>query len=122
MRAVICTFAMAVSAVAPRAYADVPPGPDAINGAFVRLLAPEAATATTTDALPDPDRAFEHWVNRVARNEMSSAEAGFAHMLARADEVPRPSLVSGEPDPVAVMIARALAAQQLDAQVLARRD
>lgn len=43
-------------------------------------------------------------------------------MLARVDEAPRPSVVSGEPDPFAAMVVHALKAQQLDAQVLARRD
>lgn len=122
MKACVCTIAIAVSAVAPRAQADVPPGPDAIHGAFVRLMAHEAtktlvAAGATT---PGSDRMFERRVNRLARNEMSSAEAGFVRMLARRDETPVPFIAHGHPDPVAVMIAGALQAQSVDAPMLAR--
>jgi hypothetical protein len=122
MKAVICTIAFAAFAVAPRAYADVPPGPDAINGAFVRMLGSEATTAAAVAATPDSDRMFERWVNRVARNEMSSAEAGFARMIARTAEKPAPLVARGEPEPLARMIAAALQAQGTQLQAFASRN
>jgi hypothetical protein len=122
MKAVLCTIAIAVSSVAPQAHADVPPGPDAIHAAFVRLMAHEATTTAVAAVAttPDSDRVFERWVNRVARDEFSSVEAGFARMLARPDEAPARLIAHGEPDPVAVMIAGALQAQSVYVPMLAR--
>jgi hypothetical protein len=122
MKTVFCAIALAAFAVVPRANADVPPGPDSINGAFVRLMAHEATTLAASATAPDPDRMFERWVNRVARNEMSSAEASFARMIARTAEKPAPLTARGEPEPVARMIAAALQAQRAQAQAFASRN
>jgi hypothetical protein len=122
MKTVICTIAFAAFTVVPRADAEVPPGPDAINGAFVRLMANEATPPATAVPAPESERMFERWVNRVARNEMSSVEAGFARMIARTAEKPAPLVARGEPEPLARAIAAALQAQQVQAQVFASRD
>jgi hypothetical protein len=122
MKTVICTIAFAAFAVVPRADADVPPGPDAINGAFVRMLGNEATTPVAVATTPASDRLFERWVNRVARNEMSSVDAGFARMIARTAETPAPLTARGEPEPLARMIAAALQAQRARTQAFASRN
>ena len=123
MKFVICTIALAVSAITPEAHADVPRGPDQVNGAFVRMLAQEATSVTAQAAITgNSNRMFEGWVNRATRNEMSSLEAGFAHMLARCDDAPTRSIVRGNPDPVASVIAETLRSQRIDVQRLALRD
>jgi hypothetical protein len=66
------------------------------------------------------DDAFvEHWVNSVARQDLGSLEAGFVHMLERAQDAPRPLVVRGEPDPLATMVASALQVQQAERWLLA---
>jgi hypothetical protein len=121
MKHVICTIALAVSAISG-AQAAVPHGPDAFNGAFVRMLGHEATSARDSSIVTnDSDRRFETWVNGAARNEVSSLEAGFARMLARADQVLTRSIVYGKPDPVAAKIAEALGSQRVDER-LALRD
>ena len=123
MKFVICTIALAVSVITPDAHADVPRGPDQVNTAFVRMLAQEATSVTAQAAITgNSNRMFEDWVNRATRNEMSSLEAGFAHMLARRDDTPTRSIVRGKPDPVASVIAETLRSQRVDAQRLALRD
>lgn len=121
MKAVICTIAFAACAVVHVARAGVPAGPDAVNGAFVRLFALEATTPALA-AVPDSERVFEHWVNRVARDETSSAEAGFAQMIARSAEKPAPLAARGEPEPLARMIASALQAQRSHGQTFVSRN
>lgn len=119
MRTTLCTLLMFAFAAA--AQAEVPPGPDAVNGAFARLLEHEPVTslAPVASVGDENDSYVEHWVNAIARQEMSSPEAGFVHMLARRDEDPTALLASGEPDPVALMISAALQAQRPAHQRLA---
>jgi hypothetical protein len=122
MKFVICTIALAASAITPGAHADVPRGPDAVNSAF-RMLAQEAISVTAPVPITgNSNRVFESWVNRATRNEVSSLEAGFAHMLARRDDAPTRLIVRGKPDPVALAIAETLRSQRVDAQRLALRD
>ena len=120
MKFFICTIALAVFTIAPGAHAGVPRGPDAVNGAFVRMLEQEAMNVTARAAITgNSNRMLESWVNSATRNEVSSLQAGFAHMLARRDEAPKRSIVRGRPDPVALAIAEKLRSQRVDAQ---RRD
>ena len=116
MRTAFCTMAML--AFAATAHAEVPQGPDSIQGAFARMLVHEPAALSPASA----NRAeifVEHWVNSVARQDMSSPEAGFVRMLERTHDVPRPLVVRGEPDPLATMVASALRVQQAGRRLLA---
>ena len=99
------------------ACADVPAGPDAVNGSFVRMLKHGPGIAVRSVAGGDvTDFQFEQTVNALGRGDTSSLEAGFANLLARADDAP-PALPSrGERDPVAVMVTQALQAQRLTVQ------
>lgn len=110
-------FAVAMLSIAGASHAEVPAGTDAINGAFVRMLQHEQSAAAPLGsagaAAGDVD--FERWVNTAARFEMSGPEAGFAHLLARAEQAPIPMQVRGERDPLEVMINAALQAQQVEA-------
>ena len=109
------TFAAAVNA-------ETPAESDAIQGAFDRMLTHEATPlpATHRDEVAAADRQIEHWVNAVARGESSSLELGFAHMLARADDVAPALVVRGEPDAVEVMVAAALQEQARASRVQRR--
>ncbi len=118
MRTVLCTLAML--ALAATVHAEVPRGPDAIHGAFVRMLGHEPAAMSPTSANPD-DAFVEHWVNSVARHDAGSYEAGFVHMLERTRDVPLPLVARGAPDPLATMVASALVAQQGERWMLAER-
>jgi hypothetical protein len=113
MRTALCTFAMLASAATT--HAGVPQGPDAIHGAFARMLDHESAALSTAAA--NPDAAFvEHWVNSASRRDMGSLEAGFVHMLERTRDVPQPLVARGEPDPLASLVAAALHVQQAECQ------
>lgn len=115
MRTAFCTLAMLM--ISTSAHAEVPPGPDFINGAVERLLAHEPVALESQQPAGDQDEAFvEHWVNSAARQEFTSLEAGFVHTLVRSREAPRPLVVRGEPDPLATMIASALVAQRATQQ------
>lgn len=117
MRTALCTFAML--AAAATLHAEVPQGPDAIHGAFARML--EHGPAALSPAAANQGSAFvEHWVNSEVRQDMGSPEAGFVHMLERTRDVPQPLLARGEPDPVATMVASALQAQQGERWLLTR--
>lgn len=119
MRSMLCTFAM--WSLAALAHAEVPTGPDPVNGAFARMLDHEAVTTMPSGAAAgaSDERLFEQWVNAAARGEMSSLEAGFAHMLARCGTVQAAPPVRGEPDPLATMFAEALKEQERAGQRLA---
>ena len=112
MRTMLCAFAML--AVTTVVHAEVPTGPDAINGAFTRMFEHESATTMSSGAAVGEasDFLFERWVNATARGEMSSLEAGFVHMLQRCADTPHALVARGEPDPLAVMVAATLQAQQ----------
>lgn len=117
MKSMLCAFAML--AVTTVAHAEVPTGPDAINGAFTRMVEHESGATMPLGATVghDGDFVFERWVNAAARGDMSSLEAGFSHMLQRCHEVPHPLAARGERDPLAVMVADALQAQQRTSQL-----
>ena len=91
MKSVICTITLVLGVIVPAAFGDASPRSDR-GSSSNNLLA--------------------HWTDRATRNQMSSLETGFASMLARRDELPTRSLVRGEPDPVASIIAAALQAQR----------
>jgi hypothetical protein len=112
MKTTLCTLTMLM--LTTTAQAEVPDGPDAINGAFGRMLAHPPAELTDAGPVTSVagDVEFERWVNAAARGEMSSLEAGFAHMLSRRDDVPRSVAAQGEPDAVALMVAEYLRQQQ----------
>lgn len=117
MRTALCTLAML--ALAATAHAELPRGPDAIHGAFARML--EHEPAALSPASPTQGDGFvEHWVNSVARQDMGSHEAGFVHMLEHTRDVPLPLVARGEPDPLALMVASALQAQQGERWLFAR--
>jgi hypothetical protein len=116
MRTAFCTMAML--AFAATAHAEVPQGPDAIHGAFARMLEHEPA-ALSAEAASQEHAFVEHWVNSVARQDMSSLEAGFVHMLERTRDEPQSLVARGEPDPLATMVASALQVQQAGRQLLA---
>lgn len=116
MRTAFCTLAML--ALAATAHAEVPQGPDAIHGAFARMLEHEPAALSPASA-NQGDGFVEHWVNSVARQDVCSLEAGFVRMLERAHEAPQPLAPRGEPDPLAVMVASALQVQRAGQVMLA---
>lgn len=118
MRTALCTLAML--ALAATAHAEVPQGPDAIHGAFARMLEHEPAALSPASA-NQGDGFVEHWVNSAARQDVGSFEAGFVHMLERIQDAPQPLVARGEPDPLAVMVASALQAQRAERQLLAGR-
>lgn len=99
------------------ACADVPAGPDTVNGSFVRMLKHGPGVAPMSAADGDvTDSQFEQTVNALGRGDTSTLAAGFANLLARADDAP-PALASrGERDPVEVMVTSALQAQRLTVQ------
>ena len=118
MRTAFCTLAML--AISATAHGEVPQGPDAIHGAFARMLEHEPARLAVDRPAGGQDEAFvEHWVNSTARQDWSAPEAGFVHMLARCSETPRLTPTRGEPDALAMMIASALQAQRRDNVYLA---
>jgi len=116
MRTTLCSLAML--AIAATAHAEVPRGPDSVHGAFARMLEHEPVALSPASANRD-DAFVEHWVNSVARQDLGSLEAGFVHMLERAQDAPRPLVVRGEPDPLATMVASALQVQQAERWLLA---
>lgn len=118
MKTAFCTLAML--ALAGTAHAEVPQGPDAIHGAFARMLEHEPAALSPASANPN-DAFVEHWVNSVARQDGGSLEAGFIHMLERTHDAPQPLAARGEPDPLATMVASALQVQGTERQLLAGR-
>ena len=98
MRTAFCTLAML--ALAATAHAEVPKGPDAIHGAFARMLEHEPAALSPASA-NQGDGFVEHWVNSVARQDVGSLEAGFVHLLERAHEAQRrrvPACLAGQLD------------------------
>lgn len=103
----LAVMSMSVSGLA---VADVPAGPDAINGSFVRMLefAPGVPGNTSTAVSNADDFQFDQWVNSIARGDQSSLEAGFAHLLRTPEPCPPARAVRGEPDAVAVMVAELL--------------
>lgn len=103
----LAVVSMTVSGLA---IADVPAGPDAINGSFVRMLefAPGVPGNTSTAVSSVDDFQFDQWVNSIARGDQSSLEAGFAHLLRTPVQCPPARTVHGEPDAVAVMVAELL--------------
>lgn len=109
------TIILAIAALtAPGlACADVPPGPDSLNGAFVRMLdhQPDRLEAIRPAGDDAAGLRFERLVNAVARGDRSSLELGFTHMLARADHVPAALTVRGERDPIERLVTAALQAQ-----------
>lgn len=118
MRTTLCTLAMLV--ISASAHAEVPPGPDSINGAFERMLAHKPVALDSQQPAGGPGEAFvERWVNSAASQEFTSLESGFVHMLVRSREEPRPLVVHGEPDPLATTIAAALLVQRARQQQLA---
>lgn len=96
------------------AGADVPTGPDSINGSFERMLAGvPGVTAPSGEARDnETDFQFERSVNAAVRGDMDGLVLGFANMLARVKEKPRALTVRGERDPVEVMVTEALQAQR----------
>ncbi len=116
MRTSLCTLAML--ALAATAQAEVPQGPDAIHGAFARMLEHEPVALSPTPANPH-DAFVERWVNSVTRQDMGSLEAGFVHMLERSRDVPQQLIARGDPDPLATLVASALQAQRLERRLLA---
>lgn len=118
MRTAFCTLTML--AMSATALAEVPQGPDAIHGAFARVLEHEpAGLAAHRPAGGQGDAFVEQWVNSTAREDWSAPEAGFVRMLARCSETPRLTPTRGEPDALAVMIASALQAQRQERVYLA---
>jgi len=118
MKTEFCTLVMLV--ISTSAYADIPQGPDAVNGSFERMLAHEPGLPALQQPVADRDDAFvERWVNAVARNEFPGPEAGFVHMLVRSREEPRLTVVRAEPDPLATMIAASLELQRVRHERLA---
>ena len=107
-------YALAMLACATAARAEVPAGTDPIIGVFARMLEHEAFSTLSLNgaAAGENDDYFERWVNAAARNDRNSLEAGFTRMLERCDETPAASIVRGEPDPLAIMVAEALRAQR----------
>lgn len=111
MRTAFCTLTMLM--MSATAHAEVPQGPDAIHGAFARMLGHEPAGLAVQRPSGDHGEAFvEQWVNSTTREDWSAPEAGFVRMLARCSEAPRLPPARGEPDALAVMIASALQAQR----------
>jgi len=114
------TIILAIAALtAPGlACAGVPPGPDSLNGAFVRMF--DHMPGRFKASPPANDDAtgfrFEQFVNSTARGDTSSLELGFAHMLARTNDVPASLAVRGERDPVERLVTAALQAQALGIQ------
>ena len=98
---------------------------DAVNGAFVRLLAhdpvPLAQDAGTRVTSDESDFLFERWVARAARGEMSGPERAFASMSERVAYVPAALKVRGEPDEVDRLVADVLRPQTLCVPRMARR-
>ena len=118
MKTEFCTLVMLV--ISTSAYADIPQGPEAVNGSFERMLAHEPGLPALQQPVADRDDAFvERWVNAVARNEFPGPEAGFVHMLVRSREEPRLTVVRAEPDPLATMIAASLELQRVRHERLA---
>ena len=118
MKTEFCTLVMLV--ISTSAYADIPQGPEAVNGSFERMLAHEPGLPALQQPVADRDDAFvERWVNAVARNEFTGPEAGFVHMLVRSREEPRLTVVRAEPDPLATMIAASLELQRVRHERLA---
>lgn len=108
-------LAIATLAVPGLACAEVPAGPDSLHGAFVRMLDHQPAPFEANRPAGDDATGFqfERHVNAVARGDASSLELGFAHLLARADDVPPALTVRGERDPVERLVTAALRAQAL---------
>lgn len=106
-------LALASMAASGLAVAEVPAGPDPINGSFVRMLefSPVVPANRPTGVSNASDFQFDHWVNRIARGDQSSLEAGFAHLLRDSESCPPTRMVLGEPDPIAVMVAELLRSQ-----------
>jgi hypothetical protein len=99
------------------ACADVPAGPDSVNGSFVRMLRHGPGVAPMRAIGGDStDLQFERWVNAAARGDTTSLEAGFANLLARADDAPTALPAHGVRDLIEVMITQALQAQRLTVQ------
>lgn len=118
MRTTFCTLTMLV--MSATAHAELPQGPDAIYGAFARMLEHEPAGLAVQRPSDGQDEALvEQWVNSMAREDRSAPEAGFVRMLARCGEAPRRAPVRGEPDALALMIASALQAQRQERVYLA---
>lgn len=121
MKTTLCTLTMLM--LTATTQAEVPDGPDAINGAFGRMLAQPTAGVTNAGPVTSVanDVGFELWVNAAARGDMSSLEAGFAHMLSRRENAPRPVAAQGEPDAVALMVAEYLRQQRQSVERVATR-
>ena len=107
-------FTIVTMTTAGLACADVPTGPDSINGAFERMLTGEPGTTALLGAAcgNETDFQFERSVNAAVRGDSDGLAIGFANMLARVEETPRALTVRGERDPVEVMVTEALQAQR----------
>ena len=95
------------------AAAEVPEGPDAVNGAFVRLLdhSPAAPAATRASGASAGAEWVTAWVSAAARGDTDPAAAGFTHMLARCHDAPAPLPLAGETDAVATLVRESLRMQ-----------
>lgn len=93
--------------------AEVPAGPDEVNGAFVRLLdhAPAALPASRASDARAREEWVAAWVNAAARGDADPAAAGFTHLLARGHDAAAPLPVAGEPDAVATRVRESLRMQ-----------
>lgn len=111
-------LAIAALTVPGLACADVPAGSDSLNGAFVRMLDHQPGPVGTVRPAGDDATGFqfERLVNAVARGDQSSLELGFAHMLARADDVPPALMVRRDRDPVERPVTAALQTQAFGLQ------
>lgn len=111
-------LAIAILAVPGLACADVPSGPDSLNGAFLRMFdrTPGRVSTVPSASADATGIQFERFVNSAARGDASSLELGFARMLARAKDVPAPLAVRGERDPVERFVTAALREQALGPQ------
>ena len=120
MRTALCALTMLMMTAA--AHAEAGQGPDAVHGAFARMLEHEPAGQVVHRPVGGQDTGFvEQWVNSMAREDWSVPEVGFVRMLARCSETPRFTPARGEPDALAVMIASALQAQRKETVYLAGR-